>query len=263
MSQVVHRDLRLTSPHATGPDVKALQVALNARMKARHEGQIDADGEYGPATAGAVRQVGWDLGALPQTLDKGCPRGLAELIEDPSKRTPDQLARAKQRAETPRGPQAAIAWARTQIGTKESPPNSNRGPKIDVWNGEVQSIGGPWCGAFAHAALEHGGVKTDPSIRYCPSIEAMAKQGTGGFASWHPGVSNAQPGDLVLYDWFKNPPSFPDHVGVVVALQGNELHTIEGNTSSGTAGSQSDGGGVFARVRPTNQFIVGTARPRW
>lgn len=262
MSTAVQRDLRLSSPHATGPDVRALQEALNARLKARHETQIGVDGEYGPATAGAVRQIGWELGALPQTLDKGCPRGLAELIIDPSKRTPDQLARAKTRAETPHGPQAAIAWARAQIGTEEHPAGSNGGPKIDQWQAEVGMSHQPWCGAFAHAALEQGGVKTSPDIRYCPSTEALAKQGIGGFASWHPGASAAQPGDLVLYDFVHTPPSFPQHVGLVVALEGDGLHTIEGNTESGAAGDQANGGGVFARVRPTG-CVVGVARPRW
>ena len=261
MSEVAQRTLHLSSPLETGPDVRALQAALNARMKARHEGQIDADGQYGPATAGAVRQVGWDLGALPETLEQGCPAGLAQMIIDPDKRTPEQLARAKTRAETPHGPAAAIAWARTQIGTEEHPAGSNRGPKIDDWQQGVGMIGQPWCGAFAHAALEHGGLKTAPDIRYCPSTEAHAKQGTGGFASWHP-VANAQEGDLVLYDFVNHPPSFPEHVGVVVALQSDGLHTIEGNTTSGAAGNQANGGGVFARVRPT-QFVVGVARPRW
>jgi cell wall-associated NlpC family hydrolase len=48
------------------------------------------------------------------------------------------------------------------------------------------------------------------------------------------------------------------HVGIYIG----KGYTIEGNTSSGTAGDQSNGGGVFKRKREAN-LVVGCARPRY
>ena len=59
-------------------------------------------------------------------------------------------------------------------------------------------------------------------------------------------------GDLALFDL--EGVGKPTHVGLVrsaTATQGvPEVRTVEGNTSSGVAGSQRDGGGVYERVRP-------------
>ena len=52
-----------------------------------------------------------------------------------------------------------------------------------------------------------------------------------------------------------------DPVHHVAIYAGNGV-TIEGNTSSGNAGSQDNGGGVFRRKRPAS-VIVGCARPRY
>ena len=56
---------------------------------------------------------------------------------------------------------------------------------------------------------------------------------------------------------------FPDrvdriqHVGLVEAvLPGGRIQTIEGNTSSGVVGSQSDGGGVYRRIRPVTHVAL-------
>lgn len=61
-------------------------------------------------------------------------------------------------------------------------------------------------------------------------------------------IADAQPGDVVLFDWGGD--GATDHVGIVEKnLGGGRLQTIEGNTSSGSAGSQSAGNGVWRRIR--------------
>ena len=60
-------------------------------------------------------------------------------------------------------------------------------------------------------------------------------------------MTQAAPGDLVCFDWDGD--GLADHVGIVEANYGGWLQTIEGNTSSGAAGSQSNGGGVWCRTR--------------
>ena len=73
-------------------------------------------------------------------------------------------------------------------------------------------------------------------------------------------IEEAQRGDVVLYDWDED--GRTDHVGIVEAnLGGRWLQTIEGNTSSSNAGSQSAGNGVWRRQRYYGIDCV--LRPDW
>lgn len=74
--------------------------------------------------------------------------------------------------------------------------------------------------------------------------------------------SQAQPGDVLVFDWNWATAS-TNHVGIMEArLPSGNVQTIEGNTSPGNRGSQSNGGGVYRRVRRWNQvrYVI---RPRW
>lgn len=71
---------------------------------------------------------------------------------------------------------------------------------------------------------------------------------------------DAQPGDLVMFDWQGD--GVADHIGIVEENHPDEgwMQTIEGNTSPGSGGSQSNGGGVYRRARNYSS-IIGVARP--
>lgn len=71
---------------------------------------------------------------------------------------------------------------------------------------------------------------------------------------------DAQPGDLVMFDWQGD--GVADHIGIVEENHPDEgwMQTIEGNTSPGIGGSQSNGGGVYRRSRNYSS-IIGVARP--
>lgn len=74
--------------------------------------------------------------------------------------------------------------------------------------------------------------------------------------------SEAAPGDVLVFDWNWSTPS-TNHVGILEKrLSGNRFQTIEGNTSTGASGSQSNGGRVARRVRRHNQvrYVI---RPDW
>ncbi len=73
-------------------------------------------------------------------------------------------------------------------------------------------------------------------------------------------IEDAQRGDVVLFDWDQD--GATDHVGIVEANLGDGwLQTIEGNTSSSNAGSQSAGNGVYRRQRSWGIDCV--LRPAW
>ncbi|WP_085830420.1 CHAP domain-containing protein [Collinsella vaginalis] len=71
---------------------------------------------------------------------------------------------------------------------------------------------------------------------------------------------DAQPGDIVNFDWNPNAHDGADHVGIVEANLGWCLQTIEGNTSSGSGGSQGNGG-LVARRRRTWGVVHSVIRP--
>lgn len=63
-----------------------------------------------------------------------------------------------------------------------------------------------------------------------------------------------EPGWLVLYH-FAGEHAGANHIGIVIADGGDQVHTVEGNTSAGAAGSQREGDGVFARTRAKSNVI--------
>lgn len=261
------RPLRLTSPYAQGADVRELQRGINryAHDHPRlHLARVKVDGEYGPNTHHAVTQIAYLAGIGTRVIDGAVKPWVQRLILHPTFRNPIQRARSRRRRKHARedahSAQAVIAWEKSKLGTVEHPANSNRGAEISLWQRDVAGIDGqPWCGAFQGYALKHiAGLPVLPGIVYTPNIINYAKTGTGGFESWHP-WSERQPGDLVLFKWPGISSAPCDHVGLCVDEHG---HTLEGNTSSGSTGSQNNGGGVYLRDRQ-GYGVVGCARPRY
>jgi hypothetical protein len=252
---------------ATGAEVIALQRALNQRAAARRLPRINADGELGPQTANSVVRVGRALGAAEATLSKirthGVSVGLQRIIRWPGSRTPVQLARAAARkraaAKSPAtGQRKALDWARGALGVTEDPPGSNRGPRITAWQTALGPwlVGAPWCGVFVGTALGYAGVKGITSrVAAVGFIYEDARNGRNGFARLVE-KTGGQPGDAVgLF-------GLSTHVGLIEKRVPGGYVTLEGNTSAGAGGSQSNGGGVFRRFRPYSA-VAYVARPRW
>lgn len=119
---------------------------------------------------------------------------------------------------------------------------SSRGDVATIAQGQVGTVGGDrywsavvgsawdgqaWCAAFASWVMRQAGVScAGLPHTYCPTIQARAVAA----GAVRPDKSQAQTGDLVLFDWDKN--SNADHVGVVEANIGSSLQTIEGNVSN-------------------------------
>lgn len=265
----VRRRFHLASPgEKKGADTSALQKAINGKFDhLKIDRQIAVDGEYGRQTADAARQIAVCMGVGGQNL-KSLRRGtvtksVQNLIRElrpktrgeklrTVKRKPYRRKLRKRYAATPG--QKVIQWANAQLGTTENPPGSNRGPKIDVWCKFWGLVAPQWCGCFAgYAVRVIGGAKVTSWLPYAPSITADAKANRNGLTAVP--FSAARAGDLVTF-WNGQ------HIGLVVRVDGDELKTIEGNTSSGNAGSQSNGGGVFPRTRKRSDVDV-IARPAY
>ena len=122
-----------------------------------------------------------------------------------------------------------------ELGTKESPANSNK-TKYGKWYG---FDGNPWCMMFVQWCFHQAGMALPFKSASC-----------SGLLNWYKAnrpksvVKTSQPGDIVIYNF--------GHTDIVESVGSGTITAIEGNTSPGEAGSQSNGGMVCRRVRKTS-----------
>ncbi len=142
--------------------------------------------------------------------------------------------------------------ARSQIGTKESPPGSNRVKYNTAYYGkEVSGTGYPWCVVLIWWCCQQAKVQLPIKTASCSALRNAARSVgqwvTGGY----------RPGDIVIYDWGGD--TVPDHCGIVEYVDGPVLTAIEGNTA---VDNDSNGGMVMRRTRSVSQ-IVGAVRLKY
>lgn len=141
--------------------------------------------------------------------------------------------------------------AAKEIGYTESPPGSNK-TKFAQEAGHVN--GYAWCATFVVAMARRVGIKLPSESAYTPSM-------ANGFK---PLNRLPQAGDLAFFDFPADGVNRIQHVGIVESIdfRRGQVTCIEGNTSSGEIGSQSNGGGVYRRTRPFSH-VVGFGRPNY
>lgn len=133
-----------------------------------------------------------------------------------------------------------LTIAAKELGTLESPRGSN---KIKYWSVKPGWNGQPWCAAFVRWCLLQADLTNYPPIAnpyYVPYVESWGRNNNKFIRS------GPNPGDLVIF----GKSDIAAHIGFVERrLDDGWVQTIEGNTSSGTSGSQNNGDGVFRRKR--------------
>lgn len=143
-----------------------------------------------------------------------------------------------------------------RVGFTEQPAGSNtdsrtngiRIAQIHTAGGGTWLIGLPWCGCWCYYALETAGVEgIDYHLASVAQIENYAKAGLKCYKMWTTNRSIVQKGDLAVIG------GYGVHVEMVRGFDGVNTLTYGGNTSPGTAGSQSNGGWAGPRVRPPEQ----------
>lgn len=104
--------------------------------------------------------------------------------------------------------------------------------------------GEPWCGCWCYYALDAAGVTGMASwMASVASIEDRARDKLSPFKGWTTDRSQVKAGDLVVIG------GYGVHVETVRGFSGSYTLTWGGNTSAGTSGSQSNGGGSYQRSR--------------
>jgi hypothetical protein len=135
--------------------------------------------------------------------------------------------------------------ARSQIGTVQAANGAN---KYGAAYGMDRVA---WCAQFVWWVGQQAGAGAlIPKSAYTPTMAGWYQQ--RGLASKSPRV-----GSLVFFDWPGDGVNRISHVGLVEAVNADgTLTTIEGNTTSGTAGDQRMGGGVWRRRRSTSAVVI-------
>ncbi len=121
----------------------------------------------------------------------------------------------------------------------------------ELWDDNLQ--GQPWCAMYVSVVLYDGyGREIVKHFAYCPyCVDWFKKQGR-----WY--TSGPKAGDIIF---FMDSNGVACHVGIVVAVNGSTITTIEGNTSS-VAGVIANGGCVRKKTYDINYSrILGYGRP--
>ena len=140
--------------------------------------------------------------------------------------------------------------ARAELGTMESPANSNN-VKYNTWyyGKAVSGSAYPWCMAFVQWVFNQAGMKLPYLTASCNALLNWYK------ANRSAGVVKAPlPGDIIIYNF--------GHTGIVESVSSGMVTAIEGNTSPSAAGSQSNGGMVCRRTRSTS-LVIAYIRPEY
>lgn len=157
------------------------------------------------------------------------------------------------------------AHQEARVGYTENPPNSNIDDRPDgIHKAQDVTANGhwldrtAWCGSWCMYALTAGGFRVDSDLCSVASIEEMAKKGQYPFRGWTTDRSKAEMCDLVVIG------GYGVHVEMVrgKANSDGSVPTWGGNTSPGTSGSQSNGGGAYRRTRYPSE-VRGFALLQW
>lgn len=127
--------------------------------------------------------------------------------------------------------------ARNWIGCKES--NGSHKQIIDVYNAYTPlarnykvKYNDSWCMAFISACFIKAGLAALCPLE-CSCGNAITKAKEMGIWQENDDITPSV-GDLIMYDWDKKD-GWPEHVGIVEAISGNQITVIEGNKSDAVA----------------------------
>lgn len=260
------RVLRLTSPPMTGDDVKAVQGELNRSREVPTD--VLVDGELGPATGSAIQAWKYRMGAPHEDVNSGMGIEAQRIMfrragqKLPAAWAARRVARLRLGFKPGRGLPTvvqgvgvrALGFGERFVGLTESPAGSNVIPRLSAEGRRLKvpsaAMGFPFCGFFfflcslavGGQAAREGLVLQQFNALFTPEIGAVAN------ASRHHlitvGRSQVQPGDGALFNFDGGA---IDHIGRVKTVSPWGV-TLEGNTSFGPGGSQSNGGAVAIRT---------------
>jgi len=148
---------------------------------------------------------------------------------------------------------AIVTRAIDEIGVRESPRNSNRGDRVDLYKSATNlnpKEAWPWCAAFVCWVCKEAMTKC--GIKETKTFKRPTTAGAWDFIRWSreqdnttstlisPKTKDIQPGDIIVFRF--------SHIGISSSTANTmgEFFTVEGNTDLN--GSR-EGGGVYSKKR--------------
>jgi len=230
--------------------VKALKVALNRALvlKGAQALQLDPDNpRFGPQMKSAVQLF------QARSVDRfGAPLkpdGEVGAITWAALFSVDEVPSALETASSLLSKTLQIAAS--QLGVREVPANSNRGPAVEGYLRRVGLGGGyAWCCAFTYWCADEAAKalgRANPVVRTAGCLDHWERSRAVGarriskaHAVADPGL--VAPGMMFIMDFGGG----KGHTGFVTAVLGGQIRTIEGNTD---ASLTREGGGVYQLTR--------------
>ncbi|MEV0105255.1 CHAP domain-containing protein [Nocardia sp. NPDC050799] len=163
-----------------------------------HARQIDGSAPTVPA---GYRTNGGGVGSVTATAFQASPSKASYAITNPN---------------DPVG--STLEVARSQLGLTEGSGNRVNAP---------YNIDSLWCASFTSWVWDQAGYDVNwTNKNFVPDIWNDAI----GMGLKRDSVTQAQPGDLIVFDWDFD--GTPQHIGIVESVSGGTIHTIEGNTTN-------------------------------
>ncbi|MEV7098928.1 CHAP domain-containing protein [Amycolatopsis sp. NPDC051045] len=166
---------------------------------------------YTRQSASTLRHVDAEL--------KAAAKNLHELRKDLTHDgVVDKTAKTTHPSKVPGRGREIVHAARKELGTRESPPGSNRNPY------------GPtaaWCSSFATAMWRKAGVKI-PVLPFSGDVYHWGER--NGHAYGKNSLHEARPGDVLIFGTGPQNTSTSTHIGIVEKVEGNRVTMIEGNS---------------------------------
>jgi len=235
----------------TGSPDKTTVTAIQQRLNEVGCGPIEVDGVFGAQTEEGVQLFqarSADTRGNPLSVDgRVGPMTWAALFATEPE-TSVQAGSALQ--------QKTLEFATSQVGVREQPPGSNRGPEVDKY---LRSVGidpatgsFAWCAAFVYFCFQQASAAlgvANPAIRDGGVLDCWRLAGIKGVhriaaSETANSPSLVKPGMVFVISTGGG----HGHTGLVKQVHGDVLTTIEGNTNTG--GSR-EGVGVFERTGRT------------
>lgn len=149
--------------------------------------------------------------------------------------------------------------ALAEVGVREVPPNSNRGPAVEGFLQSVGLKGGhPWCAAFTYWCFKKAAAEArrpNPMVRtggclahWNGAVAHGARRITKADAVDNPALLG--PGMVFIMDFGGG----KGHTGFIEAVRGGLIDTVEGNTD---ASKTREGGGVYRLTRKLAEINKG------
>jgi hypothetical protein len=137
---------------------------------------------------------------------------------------------------------ALVASAESQVGYREKPNNNNKySSEVGHPNNEA------WCATFVVAMLARQGINIG-SANTASSRTMLAEAQQNG---WGIRMRDLRPGDIVHR---QRGSGWQGHVGIVVAVDGDYITTVEGNAGAGSTS-------VVRKVSRRSKWDLGAWRP--